>query len=107
MSSLVSLTGIGLLAGIFSYYSIFGDSQSVPGGVTIQLNVSVGQTAIANIDDDFVCATLDWWPPDKCNYGSCSWHRASLLNLVCPFGFTMLSRSFHSADKNQTGRICE
>lgn len=101
MSSLVSLMGIGLLACIFSYYSIHAGSQSVPGGATIQLNVSVGQSAIANIDDDFVCATLDWWPPEKCDFGTCSWHRTSLLNLVFPSGFTMLGE-FHS-DKNQTG----
>ncbi|CBI21126.3 unnamed protein product, partial [Vitis vinifera] len=40
-----------------------------------------GRVAIGSTDDDFVCATLDWWPPDKCDYGTCSWGRASLLNL--------------------------
>ncbi|QCD80594.1 heparanase 1 [Vigna unguiculata] len=40
-----------------------------------------GKTAIGRIDDDFVCATLDWWPPQKCDYGKCSWGHASLLNL--------------------------
>ncbi|PIA27031.1 hypothetical protein AQUCO_08300009v1 [Aquilegia coerulea] len=40
-----------------------------------------GRNAIASIDDDFICATLDWWPPEKCDYGTCSWGRASLLNL--------------------------
>ncbi|XP_048134211.1 heparanase-like protein 3 isoform X2 [Rhodamnia argentea] len=81
MRSLVSLVGIGLLACIFSCYSMCADSQSVPGGATVQLNVSVGRSAVANVEDDFVCATLDWWPPEKCDYGTCSWHRASLLNL--------------------------
>lgn len=42
-----------------------------------------GRFRIASIDDDFICATLDWWPPEKCDYGVCSWGRASLLNLVC------------------------
>lgn len=47
------------------------------------VGVIVNATApIAYIDDDFVCATVDWWPPDKCDYGTCSWARASLLNLV-------------------------
>jgi len=40
------------------------------------------RSAVAATDDDFVCATLDWWPPDKCDYGTCSWGLASLLNLV-------------------------
>ncbi|KAK7267169.1 hypothetical protein RIF29_19833 [Crotalaria pallida] len=41
-----------------------------------------GKSFIGKIDDDFVCATLDWWPPQKCDYGRCSWGLASLLNLV-------------------------
>ena len=41
-----------------------------------------GKSAIGGIDEDFVCATLDWWPPEKCDYGTCSWGQASLLNLV-------------------------
>ncbi|KAE9602321.1 hypothetical protein Lal_00049594 [Lupinus albus] len=40
-----------------------------------------GKSLIGKIDDDFVCATLDWWPPEKCDYGRCSWGLASLLNL--------------------------
>ncbi|KAL1326279.1 heparanase-like protein 3 isoform X2 [Arachis ipaensis] len=39
------------------------------------------KSVIGTIDDDFVCATLDWWPPQKCDYGRCSWGLASLLNL--------------------------
>jgi heparanase 1 len=41
-----------------------------------------GRRAIASTGEDFVCATLDWWPPEKCDYGTCAWGRASLLNLV-------------------------
>lgn len=48
-----------------------------------------GKAPIGKIDDDFVCATLDWWPPEKCDYGRCSWDHASLLNLV--FLFFLLS----------------
>ncbi|EXB80736.1 Heparanase-like protein 3 [Morus notabilis] len=40
-----------------------------------------GTAPIGRIDDDFVCATIDWWPPDKCDFGTCSWGTASLLNL--------------------------
>ncbi|EMS63819.1 Heparanase-like protein 2 [Triticum urartu] len=38
-------------------------------------------TAISHTDDDFICATLDWWPRDKCNYGMCPWHNSSIINL--------------------------
>ncbi|KAJ8437105.1 hypothetical protein Cgig2_016848 [Carnegiea gigantea] len=40
-----------------------------------------GRNSIGEIDEDFICATLDWWPPEKCDYGTCSWGHASLLNL--------------------------
>ncbi|OIS98006.1 PREDICTED: heparanase-like protein 3 [Nicotiana attenuata] len=40
-----------------------------------------GSAAIAKIDEDFICATLDWWPSNKCDYGTCSWGNSSLLNL--------------------------
>ncbi|KAF3490306.1 hypothetical protein F2Q69_00056562 [Brassica cretica] len=36
---------------------------------------------IGEIDENFVCATLDWWPPEKCNYDQCPWGYASLINL--------------------------
>lgn len=44
-----------------------------------------GRRAIASTAEDFICATLDWWPPDKCDYGTCAWGRAGLLNLVTSF----------------------
>jgi heparanase 1 len=31
----------------------------------------------AVVDEQFVCATLDLWPPEKCNAGTCPWHRGS------------------------------
>lgn len=40
-----------------------------------------GAAAIATTDQNFICATLDWWPSDKCDYGTCSWGEASILNL--------------------------
>lgn len=48
-------------------------------------NVNVliqGATPIAKTDDNFVCATLDWWPAEKCNYNQCPWGNAGLLKLV-------------------------
>ncbi|CAI0394319.1 unnamed protein product [Linum tenue] len=38
-------------------------------------------TTIANTDSDFICATLDWWPKDKCDYGQCPWGMTGILNL--------------------------
>lgn len=53
-------------------------SQQIPDAtVTIQ-----GSATIAKTDDSFVCATLDWWPPEKCNYDQCPWGQSSVLNLV-------------------------
>ncbi|KAL3675271.1 hypothetical protein R1sor_025219 [Riccia sorocarpa] len=36
---------------------------------------------IAIVGDHFLCATLDWWPASKCNYGSCPWSGAGILDL--------------------------
>ena len=55
-----------------------GNESVVEGRVDIN-----GKSVIGLTDRDFICATLDWWPPEKCDYGTCSWDHASLLNLVC------------------------
>jgi hypothetical protein len=62
--------------------SVASQSTIGPGKViegTVFIN---GTTSIGRIDDDFICATLDWWPPEKRDYGTRSWGRTSLLNLV-------------------------
>lgn len=41
-----------------------------------------GTTSIAQTDDNFVCATIDWWPHDKCDYKQCPWHYTSTITLV-------------------------
>ncbi|KAI5648250.1 hypothetical protein M9H77_34255 [Catharanthus roseus] len=36
---------------------------------------------VAQTDANYICATIDWWPEDKCNYNQCPWGSSSVLNL--------------------------
>ncbi|KAK4362276.1 hypothetical protein RND71_017517 [Anisodus tanguticus] len=36
---------------------------------------------IAWTDANYICATIDWWPKEKCNYKQCPWGSASIINL--------------------------
>ncbi|KAI4343929.1 hypothetical protein L6164_011218 [Bauhinia variegata] len=47
-------------------------------GVSILVD---GTRAKAETDDNFICATIDWWPHDKCDYSHCPWGYSSVLNL--------------------------
>ncbi|KAL0403851.1 UNVERIFIED_CONTAM: Heparanase-like protein 3, partial [Sesamum radiatum] len=60
----------------FSLTSGVNADKTVDGTVLVD-----GKRPIAWTDENFICATLDWWPPEKCDYGNCSWGHASLLNL--------------------------
>lgn len=60
-------------------YLVPGILSGEPPGVTIIVR---GSATIAQTNNDFVCATIDWWPPEKCNYNHCPWGQASVLNLV-------------------------
>ncbi|XP_028753639.1 heparanase-like protein 1 [Neltuma alba] len=40
-----------------------------------------GNQAKAETDDNFICATIDWWPHDKCDYDHCPWGYSSVTNL--------------------------
>ncbi|KAL9226141.1 hypothetical protein vseg_001988 [Gypsophila vaccaria] len=52
-----------------------------------------GATSIAKTDDSFICATLDWWPANKCDYGQCPWANSSILHL------DLENKIFHKALK--------
>ncbi|KAH0458361.1 hypothetical protein IEQ34_013676 [Dendrobium chrysotoxum] len=56
-------------------------STAVAGEVMKGEAVVNGGATIASTDEHFICATLDWWPSERCDYGSCSWGNASILNL--------------------------
>ncbi|KAK6925066.1 Glycoside hydrolase, family 79 [Dillenia turbinata] len=51
---------------------------------TVVLN---GAATIAETDDNFICATIDWWPHDKCNYNQCPWGYTSAINLDLSHSF--------------------
>ncbi|PSS36128.1 Heparanase-like protein [Actinidia chinensis var. chinensis] len=84
MGSLFLAMGFWIWVGLFSFSLISSVNsqhegrrvETVSGSVWIDVNSAIGRT-----DSDFICATLDWWPPEKCDYGTCSWGHASLLNL--------------------------
>ncbi|KAL0416158.1 UNVERIFIED_CONTAM: Heparanase-like protein 1 [Sesamum latifolium] len=38
-------------------------------------------TTVAETDVNYICATIDWWPEDKCNYNRCPWGSSSVINL--------------------------
>ncbi|CAN0918175.1 Heparanase-like protein 3 [Linum grandiflorum] len=59
-----------------SFVPVSSQGSIVEGTVVVD-----GTTVIGRTDDDFICATLDWWPPEKCDYGTCSWDHTSLINL--------------------------
>ncbi|XP_076953978.1 heparanase-like protein 3 [Bidens hawaiensis] len=76
MGSSSSQTGIFIWFMLIMLLFVLMDSDVENGWVSID-----GESGIAEIDSEFVCATMDWWPPDKCDYGTCSWAQASLLNV--------------------------
>ncbi|XP_059285537.1 heparanase-like protein 3 [Lycium ferocissimum] len=78
MGCLYLQKGVLVCICLFSLRFICGYSEveRVSGSVFID-----GKNAIGKIDRHFICATLDWWPPEKCDYGTCAWEHTSFLNL--------------------------
>ncbi|KAI3524395.1 hypothetical protein L1887_03049 [Cichorium endivia] len=74
--------GVCILVLLISLGCNLVDSQTETKSNVIEGRLVInGKSAIAKIDSDFICATMDWWPPEKCDYGTCSWGHASLLNV--------------------------
>ncbi|PWA81914.1 Glycoside hydrolase, family 79 [Artemisia annua] len=40
-----------------------------------------GSIPMTHTDANYICATIDWWPSNKCNYRQCPWGASSALNL--------------------------
>lgn len=90
--------GLCLLVSIISCCFLSVSSQSAVAGndnnSVVEGTVFIdGKSSIGKIDENSICATLDWWPPEKCDYGTCSWDHASLINLVM-IHFSILLRLF-------------
>lgn len=85
MASKVGLGLVSLLLLLLS--SLFSPSSSSSAADDVTVAVK-GEAAIAATDDSFICATLDWWPSDKCDYGQCPWGSAGILNLVYILNFS-------------------
>ncbi|KAL6577765.1 hypothetical protein OROMI_010093 [Orobanche minor] len=79
--------------GLYCYYYILVSSvclcssaaentttTTIDGSFKVNLTVN-GETPTAVTDESFICATMDWWPMTKCNFGQCPWGNASVLNL--------------------------
>lgn len=66
-----------MVCGIFASFS--NGEEGRRGRVDVKIEA---ETSIAKTDDNFICATLDWWPSDKCDYGQCPWGNSGLNNLV-------------------------
>ncbi|KAL5553680.1 hypothetical protein UlMin_041081 [Ulmus minor] len=54
--------------------------SSVCSGEVVKVSIR-GETSIAKTDDNFIFATLDWWPPQKCDYNQCPWGNSGILHL--------------------------
>lgn len=35
--------------------------------------IDVDARVLNTVADNFICVTLDWWPSNKCDYGTCAW----------------------------------
>ncbi|KAL6534900.1 hypothetical protein OROGR_013575 [Orobanche gracilis] len=80
MGSLILSNGCWVLVCVL--YCLYICVVKASNQTTVETSVFINGTShIAKTDENFICATLDWWPPEKCDYGTCSWGHASLLNL--------------------------
>lgn len=60
---------------------------------TASLRIDGGRY-IARTDENFVCATIDWWPHNKCDYNQCPWGYSSIMNLN--LSHPLLAKAVHA-----------
>ncbi|XP_076956959.1 heparanase-like protein 3 [Bidens hawaiensis] len=74
--------GLCVLVVLVTFSFNLVDSHNESRNDIVQGSVFInGKHAIGKTDNEFICATMDWWPPEKCDYGTCSWGHASLLSV--------------------------
>jgi len=78
--------------------------------------VTIEDVLLGHTTPSFACATMDWWPRSKCDYGTCSWGAAGpavsmpTVNLryvdtsTCPgSSFVVLSSALSAAPTGMGG----
>lgn len=69
--------GLGVLALILLAFLPASLAQNVE-DIVLFVNTS---EIVAQTDANYICATIDWWPKEKCNYNQCPWGSSSVNNL--------------------------
>ncbi|KAL2621503.1 hypothetical protein R1flu_001708 [Riccia fluitans] len=78
--SLIRLIFLSMLLSSVSTVRLKDESKFVKEAHTRLVIDTSNIVATVNVDK-FMCATLDWWPPSKCDYGPCPWGQAGILDL--------------------------
>ncbi len=49
-----------------------------------------GTTTIGETDDNYICATIDWFPSDTCRYNYCMLQNSSAITLVSIYIYPLI-----------------
>ena len=80
---------LGLLL-FWCWACVNADPVRIPVSITVN-----AAEALAESSADFVCVNMDWWPPEKCDYGKCAWGNASILRYAPSIpGFSLPTHSY-------------
>lgn len=68
-----------------------------------EVRVRVDQVMLSRGIATSVCTSMDWWPPDKCDYGDCAWANASVL--TADLSHPLLRNALHALGHGHTLRV--